>query len=226
MINLENSTFLYIPLNFKMPEDVRQRSVEFFDGLDEKLWDYNKFRNSYFLTLYTRSISEVTANAGADGLQWLMNKTPSCLRDWIEAELMPCFEPFGRVAIVKSLPGDAMNVHVDSGRKEFDAVKIEPKFRYVMDGTLDDLYFETDKGMLRCEPCSHSYIMDGAWPHYAVNKGKRHRYVLALGRPWLGQVNERLGRMLEETFSTRKEQVLDRHGYNRIIDKYESYTNV
>lgn len=226
MLNLSDSTYLYIPLDFKMPDDVRQKSVEFFDVLDESLWDYNKFRNSYFLTLYTRSISEVATNGGADGLQWLMNKTPGCLRDWIEAELIPFFEPFGRVAIVKSLPGDAMNVHVDSGRKEFDSVKMEPKFRYVMDGTLDDLYFETDKGVLRCEPCSHSYIMDGAWPHYAINKGTKHRYVLAVGRPWLGQVNEKLDGMLRSTFSEKSEKVLDRRGYNRIANSYESYTNV
>ena len=226
MINLQESSYLYIPLDIQMPENVRIESISFFDSLPESLWNPNKFRNSYFLTLYTRSISEVKKDNEAEELKWLMNKTPMCLRSWIEDKLMPYFEPFGRVALIKSLPGDCMNVHVDAGKVSFDRMLMEPKFRYVMDGTLDDLYFETNEGSIQCKPCSPSYIIDGAWPHYAINKENKRRYVLGVGRPWLGQINDRLKKVIETTLLTKKEQVLDRYKYQRVSNIYENYTEI
>lgn len=227
MNNLTNSTFLYLPLKLHMSEDIREESIKFFNSLDESLWNPNKFRNSYFLTLYTREISEVSNLSSKDNLdlKWMMNKTPIKLRKWLEDTIFPLFQPYGRVALIKSFPMEKMNVHVDASKDYFDQMLMEPKFRYVIDGTLDDLYFETDAGNIKVNPCSSAYIMDGAWPHYAINNSGKPRYVLGIGRPWLGQINDKLRNVIDLSLKELGNFAIDRSDMNRKLNQYDLYTN-
>ena len=74
--------------------------------------------------------------------------------------------------------------HIDCDPHELNTR--QHKFRIVLQGKTDTLYFITDKGSITAPDIEGAFIMDGGWPHGMVNSTNEIKVTLALGAPWTG----------------------------------------
>ena len=89
----------------------------------------------------------------------------------------------GNITIVKTAPNGKMKIHIDASPDEF--LTPQYKFRMVVSGRNDTLFFIDRQGRKIYAPASDSYIMDGAHPHGLSPVGREGKLTLCLGVPWI-----------------------------------------
>ena len=111
-------------------------------------------------------------------------------------------EPLGRVTILRTPVGYGLNVHLDSTEDEIGT--LQHKFRIVLNGNVDKLYF-IDKQLneVYIPDNYHTYILDGSHPH-ALKPGTEEKVTLCIGAPWTGKSNEKYNDLLENAFYKMK----------------------
>jgi hypothetical protein len=74
--------------------------------------------------------------------------------------------------------------HIDCDPHELNTK--QHKFRIVLQGRTDTLYFITNQGNLSAPNIDGPFIMDGGWPHGMINTTDQVKVTLAVGAPWIG----------------------------------------
>jgi hypothetical protein len=111
------------------------------------------------------------------------------LREWAEDVLFPLFGR-SRIMIITTPAGATNPPHIDCSREKFET-SLQHKFRYVLQGNIDDLYFMSNRGDVQTPAGPDKpFIMSGKWPHYMTNTSNDTKFTLALGAPWDGDVND------------------------------------
>ena len=80
------------------------------------------------------------------------------------------------------MPEQQNPVHIDCSPKMFNVT--QHKFRIVIQGCSDTLYFKTRKGKIWAPLTNKPFIIDGSWPHGMINNSKHPKYTLCFGSPW------------------------------------------
>lgn len=104
------------------------------------------------------------------------------IREWVENYIFPITGDTRIVVIVT--PSATRNApHIDCSSDKFDT--LQHKFRYVLQGNIDDLMFLDDSGNNK-NPVSidKPFVMSGKWPHEMTNTFPETKYTLAVGAPW------------------------------------------
>ena len=167
----------------------REALARELDQVPEEYWYYSAFRRCDLLILYSTSGRFVQKDLvqSQGSLDW---SPPSAhtplLREFAAEKLFPLFKPMGRIAIIRTRPGQNMAVHIDCSKKNFD--QMNAKFRLVLRGRIDTLYFfdrEGNKTYIRSN--NPAYVMDGAHVHAMDNTGDEVKYTLSVGSPWMGE---------------------------------------
>ena len=111
-------------------------------------------------------------------------------------------EPLGRVTILRTPAGYGLNVHLDSTANEVGT--LQHKFRIVLNGNVDKLYF-IDKHLneIYIPDDYYTYVLDGSHPH-ALKPGTEEKVTLCIGAPWNGSPNEKYLDILENSLYTMK----------------------
>lgn len=111
------------------------------------------------------------------------------LREWFEDVLFPLLGR-SRIVIITTPEGGVNPPHIDCSREDFDT-SLQHKFRYVMQGNIDDLFFMTDCGDVQMPgSVDKPFVMKGSWPHYMQNIYAGTKYTLAYGAPWDGHAED------------------------------------
>jgi hypothetical protein len=81
-------------------------------------------------------------------------------------------------------PNFANYEHIDCDPHELNTQ--QHKFRIVLQGQTDTLYFITDQGNVAAPNIEGAFIMDGGWPHGMINNTDNVKITIAVGAPWTG----------------------------------------
>ena len=90
-----------------------------------------------------------------------------------------------------------LSVHLDSTYEEIGT--LQHKFRYVLNGNIDKLYFlDKNHNKIFVPDCYDTYIMDGSHAH-SLDPGTEEKITLCIGAPWKGKPNEKYNALLNDS---------------------------
>ena len=110
--------------------------------------------------------------------------TPALISDWFDQVVFPWMGMRARVMALITQPQFANTEHIDCEPHELNTK--QHKFRIVLQGRTDTLYFITDKGNIPAPEVNSGFLMDGGWPHGMTNASDKVKVTLAVGAPWKG----------------------------------------
>jgi hypothetical protein len=156
-------------------------------GLDECHSWWDKYRHTKMIPLMTRdgvSNSLGISNARQGDFRWVEH-APKGIINWFEKVVFPWAGTRSRVMALITQPGFMNKEHIDCEPHELGSR--QHKFRIVLQGQTDTLYFKTSTGDIYVPAIEGPFVMDGSWPHGMVNHTNNIKVTLALGAPWNGQ---------------------------------------
>jgi hypothetical protein len=174
-------SLLYLPLDIENPP------TDFLDHLNnlkyEKLYE-DKYRSCYHVP--------IMYDFEPGNFAWTPYAFPyKSLREWFEDVLFPITGK-SRVMIITTPPGVQNPPHIDCSREKFHTT-LQHKFRYVLQGNINDLVFMNKHGDVVCNAGPDKpFVMSGSWPHYMTNTADTTKFTLALGAPWDGSLEDQL----------------------------------
>jgi hypothetical protein len=184
MVELEKILFAELTLS-PPPKSEWLKSIE---AIDENYWFHDDFRRCDLLPLFTEFGQHERLKSNNSGkvesLDWV-TYAPRGLVEYAESEILPWLEPNARFFLIRTLPLQHQNPHIDCYRDVTNQCQL--KMRLVLQGDPTDLVFLNQTDGIRLPNFQNFFIMDGAWPHVMTNSLEQTRYVLALGTPWQGQ---------------------------------------
>lgn len=167
---------------------------------DEAVFEINKivdqyayedtFRTCKILPLYTKRnhvglVTSPELHTFGD-YEW----TPYCpavISEWFDNHIFNWLSARSRIVLIYTEPMKFNSVHIDCSPREFGTR--QHKFRHVLQGSTDSLYFSTAAGKLYAPKTDNPFIMDGSWPHGLDNNCDKPKLTLALGGPWTGETH-------------------------------------
>ena len=154
--------------------------------IDSNLWFWDSYRATSMLPLMTKNAEggkKGTINYRTGSFDWLPY-TPTTIKDWFEEIVFPWMGQRTRIMALMTNPGFKNNEHIDCNISEVGTR--QHKFRIVLKGKTDTLYFKTINGDVRPPNTELPFIMDGGWPHGMNNYSNDIKITLAAGAPWNG----------------------------------------
>lgn len=183
---IADSNILFTEL--KLPRINREQALLELNSVSDELWHWDKFRNTSMLPIMTKD-----GLIGRDSLYYLSEHKadyswtptcPPCIRDYFEKHIFDWLRPRPRIVILKTLAGAKNNEHIDCQPFEFGTRQI--KFRYVLSGQSDSLYFITTDGRVAIPQTDLPFLIDGSWPHGMHNTSTVSKITICVGAPWSG----------------------------------------
>lgn len=175
---------LFAKISFQ-PLD-KETAVKEILKVDKKYWFWDEYRGLNMLSLMTRNPvpgPDGTRNNITGDFHWL-EYTPNIIKDWFETEIFPWMGMRTRIMALLTVPGFKAYEHIDCDEKDIGTQ--QHKFRIVLKGRTDTLYFKTDKGDVYAPSIDGPFLMDGSWPHGMHNFGDDTKITIAAGAPWNG----------------------------------------
>lgn len=154
--------------------------------VDESHWFYEPYRNTWMLPQMTKDSGtglNGTNNRRYGEFNWVSFASPA-VRDWCENILFPSLGGRTRIVILRTPPSESNYEHIDCD-PQYQFTR-QHKFRVVLQGRTDTLYFITKNGNIHAPQIDGPFIMDGSWPHGMTNNSDKTKYTLVAGSPWNG----------------------------------------
>jgi hypothetical protein len=164
-------------------------------------WD--KYRNTRMVPLMSRNgaTSRIEVSKNGEGKFIWTPFAPKVIVNWFDNIVFPWMGMQSRVMALITQSNSANYEHIDCNPDELNSQ--QHKFRIVLQGKTDTLYFITKDGNIHVPNVDGSFIMDGGWPHGMDNYTNEIKVTLAVGSPWIG--NDHYGNI---------KVLLDRHNYS------------
>jgi hypothetical protein len=179
-----NEDILFAELN--LPSLNKKIAAEEILSVEKHFWFWDPYRGTKMLPLMTKGAQESiegTSNYRGGDFEWT-EYTPQIIKDWFEYIVFPWMGTKTRIMALMTMPGISNKEHVDCTESEIGS--IQHKFRIVLQGRTDTLYFKTFKGNIVVPNVKGAFIMDGGWPHGMQNTDNIIKVTLAAGAPWNG----------------------------------------
>lgn len=197
----------------RFPQLDKQKSVAEIKALGGNYWFYDSYRHTTMMPLMTMG-----GKIGESGASNFRNKqpfewthyAPETLKQWFEQYVFPWMGMKTRISVLKTQPSQVNNVHIDCSPQAFGTR--QHKFRIVLQGRTDSLYFLTKYGQIKLFNTEDAFIMDGSWPHGMTNFTGEEKYTIAVGAPWNGL----------ESYDNLGSTIIHRNP-NLLPDNYEQY---
>lgn len=176
-------------------------------NIEKSFWFWDEYRATNMLPLMTKgslSGKEGSSNSRVGEFHWLPY-VPDVLKNWFETEVFPWMGTRTRVMALLTVPKFSNLEHIDCNIDEVGTK--QHKFRIVLQGRTDTLYFKTQEGDVYAPNIDAPFIMDGSWPHGMTNFTDEVKLTIAAGAPWNGNVSY-----------NNIEILLDRERYNMPSD--------
>lgn len=147
-------------------------------------WD--DYRYTQMIPLMTKKGTYARTSIGNNeegDFSWV-DCTPKIIIDWFEEVVFPWTKCKSRIMALITHPDVKNYEHIDCEEHEINTK--QHKFRIVLQGQTDTLYFKTKHGDISAPNIKKPFIMDGGWPHGMYNRSNQIKVTLALGAPWRG----------------------------------------
>jgi hypothetical protein len=164
----------------------KQSSTDKILKIDSTYWFWNSFRATSMLPLMTKNADggeTGTQNHRNGAYEWL-EYTPIEIINWFEDCVFPWMGQKTRILALMTKPDFKNNEHIDCSLNEVGTR--QHKFRIVLKGNTDTLYFKTTSGDISAPNTELPFIMDGCWPHGMYNYTDEIKITIAAGAPWTG----------------------------------------
>jgi hypothetical protein len=172
-----------------LPNFDRQQAAKEILALPDSYSWWDSYRGTKMIPLMTKS-GQGTRSGSSNEIQgdfsWV-EYAPSVITEWFDNYVFPWTGCKSRVMALITQPGIANKEHIDCDPHELNS--LQHKFRIVLQGKTNTLYWLTDKGTVFAPDCESAFIMDGGWPHGMINNTDDVKVTLALGAPWNGKDN-------------------------------------
>jgi hypothetical protein len=155
-------------------------------ALDDTLSWWDDYRYTKMFPLMTKGGEQSkngTDNRRPGEFYWVPY-APKVITDWFDDIVFPWLGMKSRVMALVTQPGVKNYEHIDCDRRELNTK--QHKFRIVLQGRTDTLYWITDSGNVPAPNVDSPFIMDGGWPHGMYNDTDEIKVTIALGAPWTG----------------------------------------
>ena len=151
-------------------------------ALPERYSFWDDYRNIKMIPLMSKG-GMVASNSLPGEFNWTSH-TPKLISDWFDTVVFPWMGQKARVMALLTQPSAANYEHIDCDPDELNTR--QHKFRIVLQGKTDTLYFITKDGNQYAPDVEGTFIMDGGWPHGMLNDANEVKVTLAVGAPWTG----------------------------------------
>lgn len=202
---MHDITFTALDLNIS--DEDRQTMYNEVMSTPEDKWHFNDFRGCYMLPVLNAGGQLGGQEKGKNTKYGEFTYTEPA-QNWtftqnlLKEKVFPWMEPLGRVTILRTPAGYGLNVHLDSTANEVGT--LQHKFRIVLNGNVDKLYFIDKHGHEVYIPDNyHTYVLDGSHPH-ALKPGTEEKVTLCIGAPWKGNETEKYLDILDNSLYTMK----------------------
>ena len=162
----------------------KKQTIEWLNKLDEKYWFWNEYRTCDLLALMTQTggfNKSAGENDSKNDFFWTPF-VPDFIKEYFENNIFTWTKIKSRIMIIRTKAYQENKVHIDCSPKKFHT--IQHKFRIVVQGNTNSLYFQTKKGDIWSPSTQKPFIIDGSWPHGMVNNSPLPKYTIVLGAPW------------------------------------------
>ena len=173
--------------SLKFPVLDKEKALAEVKAVDERMWFYDSYRHTTMMPLMT--MGGKMGEQGASNFRakeeyaWTPFASPTLIQ-WFEDHIFPWMGMKTRISILKTQPGQRNYEHIDCSPQAFGTR--QHKFRVVLQGKTDSLYFVLKYGQVRLFDVEDPFIMDGSWPHGMHNYSDAEKYTVAVGAPWTG----------------------------------------
>lgn len=183
------SDLLFASLKIEKPDrPTMRREIE---SVEAEHWVWDPFRSTSMLPVMTfdgavdlKAINTLEGvKSKNDGFVWTAC-APASVRSYLENHVFPWMGMRSRVMILRTLPGARNNEHIDC-EPELMGTR-QHKFRMVIHGRTDTLYFITKAGSVHVPETDRPFLIDGSWPHGMENAFSEPKLTLCIGAPWTG----------------------------------------
>ena len=151
-------------------------------SIPDKFSFWDEYRHTKMIPLMSKG-GMIASNSLPGEFNW-NSYTPKLISDWFDTVVFPWMGMKSRVMALITQPGAANYEHIDCDPHELNTQ--QHKFRIILQGRTDTLYFITNKGNIPVPSIDGPFIMDGGWPHGMVNNTNDIKVTLAVGAPWTG----------------------------------------
>jgi hypothetical protein len=170
-----------------IPSIDKALAVEGIESIPDEFWYWDQYRTGRMVTIMSKG--GLGGRAGAalhrpGEFDW----TPYCPRvisEWFDNYIFNWMSQRTRITVIWTEPGATLLDHIDSAEAEYGT--LQHKLRYVLRGTTDSLYFNTDQGKVFAPAVDGPFLIDGSWYHGMTNTCAKPKVTLALGGPWVGE---------------------------------------
>jgi hypothetical protein len=151
-------------------------------NIPDKFSFWDNYRHTKMIPLMSKG-GMIASNSLPGEFNW-NSHTPKLISNWFDHVVFPWMGMKSRVMALITQPGSANYEHIDCNPHELNTQ--QHKFRIILQGHTDTLYFITDRGNIPAPSIDGAFIMDGGWPHGMVNSTNDVKVTLAVGAPWTG----------------------------------------
>ena len=163
----------------------KKRVVKWIESLPERYWFWDSYRECYMLPLMTKTggfgKSDTENSSNTKDFLWT-DFSSHFIREYFENHIFNWTKTKSRIVIIRTMPKKQNRIHIDCSPEAFNTIQY--KFRIVVQGASDSLYFETRNGKVKAPVTEKPFIMDGSWPHGMINDSTLVKYTICLGSPW------------------------------------------
>ena len=191
-----------------IPSLDKDQATQKIVAVEDKHWFWDPYRATRMLPLMTKDgqggAQGSRNNRHSNGFVWLPY-TPDVVKQWFDSQVFPWMGRQTRIMALMTQPNAENNEHIDCDPHKMGTQ--QHKFRIVIHGNTDTLYFKTTKGDVHVPNVDGPFIMDGSWPHGMKNNTNDFKLTLAAGAPWEGnqQYNNIEMSMCRSQFSMPKD---------------------
>ena len=168
----------------------KEKALAETQSVDERYWFYDTYRHTTMLPVMTMGgeMGEKGASNFREkkSFEWTPYAPPT-LVEWFDNIVFPWMGIKTRISILKTSPGQRNHEHIDCSPQAFGTR--QHKFRIVLKGRTDSLYFVSKYSPITMFNTDGPFIMDGSWPHGMHNFTNEEKYTVAVGAPWTGLEN-------------------------------------
>ena len=194
------NNFTFAAIDLGITDSDRLLMLEEVKALDNNDHFYNEFRGCRMIPIFNKSGELGKTQNGTNSRTFKYTtagqKCPT-IRHICETKLFPWMDPPGRVTILRTSPGTGLNVHIDCREDEIGS--LQHKYRLVLNGSIDQLYFIDSNGNKVYVPNYYnSYVIDGSHAH-SIDAGKEEKITLCIGAPWKGSSNNAYKNLINES---------------------------
>ena len=178
-----NDNILFASVNLPILD--KSKAATQILAIPNKFSFWDNYRHTKMIPLMSKGGMKVS-NALTGEFTWTTH-TPKIISDWFDTVVFPWMGMKSRVMALITQPNVANYEHIDCEPYELNTR--QHKFRIVLQGKTNILYFITKDGNKYAPDVSSPFIMDGGWPHGMINATDDVKVTLAVGAPWTGNAS-------------------------------------